>query len=169
MGFERIKKYVLLVSGGGNILGSAGIVFLMFLICADIIGRYVLKSPILGAFELSEFIMAGIIFIGFAYTQAQKAHIKIDLLITHLPNDTQYFLQIFNLSVILAFYALIVWRGGAGVWEAFVLDDKTTGLARIPYWPARAVVPLGGGLFCLQIIIDIVDEIKGRRSKQYGS
>lgn len=166
MGFEGFKKYVLFVGGGGNILGSVGIVVMMFLVCGDIIGRYVLRKPIVGAFEFTEFLMAGIIFIGFAYSQAQKAHLKVDLLSTRLPPKTQYFLQIFNLSITFLFYALIAWRGIVGSWEAYVLDDKTAGLVRIPYWPARAVVPLGAVLLCSQILMDIVGSLQARRGKK---
>lgn len=163
--FQKLHEFVSIAGQGGNILGSVGIVFMMFLICGDIIGRYVLRMPIAGAFELSEFIMAGIIFVGFAYTQAQKAHIKIDLLTPRLSPSAQYFLNIFNLSLTLCFYALITWRGGVAVWRAFLLDDKTAGLVRIPFWPAKAVVPIGATLFCLQILLDLVESIQERRSK----
>lgn len=164
MSREGVKKYVSLIGGGGNVLGSAGIVVLMFLICGDIIGRYVLRTPIVGAFEFSEFLMAGIIFIGFAYSQAQKAHLKIDLLSSRLPVKTQHFFSLFNLVVTFLFYALIAWRGIAGSWEAYMLDDKTPGLVRIPFWPARAVVPLGAVLLCSQLLMDIVEALRERRS-----
>jgi len=166
MGFKRFKKYVLFVGGGGNILGSVGIVVLMFLVCGDIFGRYVLGKPIVGAFEFTEFLMAGIIFIGFAYTQAQKAHLRIDLLSNRLPPNHRYFLHIFSLIVTFLFYALIAWRGAAGSWEAILLDEKTPGLIRIPYWPAKAVIPLGAVLLCLQILIDIGESLRERRVKQ---
>jgi len=166
MGFEGLKKYVLFVGGGGNILGSVGIVVMMFLVCGDIIGRYLLRTPIVGALELTEFLMAGIIFIGFAYSQAQKAHLRIDLLLTRLPQNSQYFLRIFNLAITFLFYALIAWRGIVGSWEAYVLDDKTPGLIRIPYWPPKAVIPLGAVLLCSQILLDIVESLQERRVKK---
>ena len=166
MGFERFKKYVLFVGGGGNILGSVGIVVMMFLVCGDIIGRYFLRRPIVGAHEFTEFLMAGIIFIGFAHTQAQKAHLKIDLLLPRLGQNTQDFFQIFNLVVTFLFYALIAWRGIVGSWEAYVLDDKTAGLVRIPYWPAKAVVPLGAILLCSQILMDLVMSVQERRLRK---
>jgi TRAP-type C4-dicarboxylate transport system permease small subunit len=166
MGFEGVKKFVLVVGGGGNILGSAGIVVMMFLVCGDIVGRYLLRAPIVGAFEITEFLMAGIIFIGFAFTQAQKAHLSIDLLFTRLTPSTQNSLTIFNLIVTFLFYALIAWRGVVGSWEAYALDDKTAGLIRIPYWPARAVIPLGAILLCLQIFLDIVEGLRERRSRE---
>lgn len=162
MGSAGFKKYVLWVGRGGNILGSVGIVVMMFLVCGDVIGRYVLRKPIVGAFEFTEFLMAGIIFIGFAYSQAQKAHLKIDLLLERMSPNTQFFLQVFNLVVTLLFFALIAWRGIVGSWEAYVLDDKTAGLVRIPYWPAKAVVPLGAILLCSQIFMDLVESLQER-------
>lgn len=166
MGFEGIQKSILVVGRAGNMLGSAGIVVMMFLVCGDIIGRYILRTPIVGAYEINEFLMAGIIFIGFAYSQAQKAHLSIDLLFGRLPQATQYFLNIFNLVVTFLFYGLIAWRGVVGSWEAYALDDKTAGLVRIPYWPAKAVIPLGAALLCSQIILDLVETVRARRVKK---
>ena len=166
MGYQEVKKSVSFLTGGGHILGSAAIIVMMFLVCADVFARYVLRTPIVGAFEITEFLMAGIIFIGFAYSQAQKAHMSIDLLTTHLPQSTQHFLKIFNLIVVFLFFALIAWRGVVGCWEAFELDDKTPGLIRIPYWPARAVIPLGAALLCLQVFLDIVESLGERRLKK---
>ncbi len=147
-------------------MGSVGIVVMMFLVCGDIIGRYLLRKPIVGAFEFTEFLMAGIIFIGFAFSQAQKAHLSIDLLFARLPQNPQYFLRIFNLGMTFLFYALIAWRGAVGSWEAYVLDDKTPGLIRIPYWPAKAVIPLGAFLLCSQILLDLVEGFRERRLKK---
>ncbi|MBM4332634.1 MAG: TRAP transporter small permease [Deltaproteobacteria bacterium] len=166
MGFEGFKKCVLFMGRGGNILGSVGIVVMMLLVCGDVIGRYVLRKPIVGAFELTEFLMAGIIFIGFAYSQAQKAHLKIGLLLPRLPQNAQFFFQIFNLVVTFLFFALIAWRGIVGSWEAYALDDKTPGLVRIPYWPAKAVVPLGAVLLCSQILMDLLEGLQERRLRK---
>jgi TRAP-type C4-dicarboxylate transport system permease small subunit len=165
MEYEGFKKSVSFLTRGGHILGAAAIIVMMFLVCADVFARYVLSRPIVGAFEISEFLMAGIIFIGFAYSQAQKTHMSIDLLTGHLSQNTQYFLKIFNLVVFFLFYALIAWRGAVGSWEAFELDDNTPGLIRIPYWPAKAVVPLGAALLCLQVFLDIVEVLRARRLK----
>jgi len=166
MGYDELKKNVSFLTGGGHILGSAAIIIMMFLVCADVFARYVLRTPIVGAFEITEFLMAGIIFIGFAYSQAQKAHMNIDLLTAHLPPNMQKMLTIFNLLVVFLFYALIAWRGVVGCWEAFELDDKTPGLIRIPYWPAKAVIPLGSALLCLQVFMDIVESLGERRLKK---
>jgi TRAP-type C4-dicarboxylate transport system permease small subunit len=163
MRFEAVRKLVLWIGGGGNILGSAGIVAMMFLVCGDIIGRYVLRKPIVGAYELTEFLMAGIIFIGFAYSQARKDHLRVDLLVLRMRPNTQHFLKVFNLAVTFLFYAVIAWRGILGSWEAYELDDRTAGLVRIPYWPAKAVVPLGALLLCSQILVEIVESLRERK------
>jgi TRAP-type C4-dicarboxylate transport system permease small subunit len=166
MKYEGVKKTVSFLSKGGHILGSAAIIVTMFLVCADVFARYVLKAPIVGAFEINEFLIAGIIFIGFAYSQAQKAHMNIDLLTNRLSPNIKFFLKIFNLAAVFLFYALIAWRGMVGCWEAFELDDRTPGLIRIPYWPAKAVVPLGAVLLCLQVLMDIAECLGGRGSKK---
>lgn len=162
---ERLQNAVEVFGRAGNGLGSVAIVVMMLLICGDIIGRYILRMPIAGAFEFSEFLMVGIIFVGFAHTQAAQAHIKIDLLVPRLSRGARAFLNRFNLSLTLVFFALITWRGGVAAWRAYEIDDRTAGLVRLPFWPAKAVVPIGAGLLCLQILVELLGKTREGEGK----
>ena len=152
-----LRKASEAVSRGGDVFARFILVVMMLLICADVFGRYVIRYPIVGAYEVSEFFMSAIVFAALAYTQLQKSNVRVDLVYERFPSDLQSAMAIFNTLLALGLFLLITWRGGAAVLMAWELNDRTAGLIRLPLWPAKAIVPLGSGLLCLQFIIDIWD------------
>src|SRR5688500_8946585 len=53
---------------------------LMVLTCADVIGRYFFNRPIWGGFELTEAMLALLIFLGLPLVTLRGDHIEIDML-----------------------------------------------------------------------------------------
>lgn len=52
---------------------------LMALTCADVFGRYVLNQPIWGGFELTEMLLAALIFAGLPLVSLRNDHVTVDL------------------------------------------------------------------------------------------
>lgn len=53
---------------------------MMLLTCGDVFGRYFLNKPIYGAFELTETLMAGLIFMGLPLVTLRQEHVTVDVL-----------------------------------------------------------------------------------------
>ena len=59
---------------------AAGVIFcLMLLTCVDVIGRYFLNKPLWGGFELTEMLLAALIFAGLPLTTLRNEHVVVDL------------------------------------------------------------------------------------------
>ncbi len=64
------------------LLGYAAAVvmlFLMLLTCVDVVGRYFLNKPLTGGFELTEVLLASLIFAGLPLVTLRGDHITVDL------------------------------------------------------------------------------------------
>jgi TRAP-type C4-dicarboxylate transport system permease small subunit len=60
-------------------LTSASVLFLMMLITAvDVAGRYLFNKPLPGGFELTELLLAALIYCGLPLVSARREHIVID-------------------------------------------------------------------------------------------
>ena len=58
---------------------SASVLFLMMLITAvDVVGRYVFNKPLNGGFEVTEMMLAALIYCGLPLVSARREHIVID-------------------------------------------------------------------------------------------
>jgi len=59
---------------------AASVLFaLMILTCADVIGRYFLSRPIFGAFEITETLLAALIFAGLPLVTLRNEHVTVDV------------------------------------------------------------------------------------------
>lgn len=137
---------------------ATGIIMLMmFLTTADVAGRYLFNSPVIGAYEISSMMLVGVVFLGLAYVQSKKGHVKVEAATFWMPKRVQIALDIFGGLVGLVIMGLLTWRSGIVFWEAWVLQDYSMGLIHIPLWPGKLMVPLGTGLLCLRLVSDIVE------------
>lgn len=58
---------------------------MMLLTCVDVIGRYLFTRPIPGSFELTEILLAAIIFIGLPIVSLKNDHVTVDLFASVTP------------------------------------------------------------------------------------
>ena len=66
---------------------AAAVMFtLMVLTCVDVIGRYFFNSPIPGGFELTEMLLAGLIFAGLPLVTLRNDHVTVDLFDPVVPD-----------------------------------------------------------------------------------
>jgi TRAP-type C4-dicarboxylate transport system permease small subunit len=59
---------------------------LMLLTCVDVVGRYFLGTPVYGGFELTEMLLAALIFAGLPLVTLRDDHITVDLLDPVVPD-----------------------------------------------------------------------------------
>lgn len=83
---------------------------LMALGAADVVGRYVFNRPILGTMEISEVLLAGVLFFGWAYTQATRGHIRVNLLLPRFSPRVQAMTDTINSILGLVLFSLIGWQ-----------------------------------------------------------
>lgn len=145
------------------IIGAGALAGMMFLVIADIIMRYGMESPLVGGYEIVEFLMACVVPMGVAYCAHKREHIAVDILYDRLPNAVQKLLSIFTsfitalLTAIIAFYSIHT-----------AVDSYHSQFAsvvlRIPKYPFEGWVALGlvvlWVVFTLDFILAISKAVK---------
>ena len=141
----------------------------MFALTAvDVIGRYVFDRPIVATLELSEIIMASMVFLAWGETTARRAHVRIDILHSRFPRGTQAATDFVYDLVALAFFAVMAWQGVKIVIEC-ANANKLVPILNIPFAPFQAMVPVGAAVACLVIAAQLVARIVELRSKKGSS
>jgi TRAP-type mannitol/chloroaromatic compound transport system permease small subunit len=56
----------------------------------------------------------------------------------------------------LVIFSIVTWQSGRLAWEAWETQDYTMGIVQFPLWPAKTILPIGVGLFCLRLFLDII-------------
>ena len=142
-----------LTKGGYWVAG--GLLFLlMLLVTADVIGRYVLSSPITGAADVEESMLVLLVFFSLAYCTLKRGHITVELVVSRLSERTQAILDSITSFASVTIFALIVWRMSIAGWHQVVSSSPVISLVLgIPYGPFILLAAIGSALVCFELLI----------------
>ncbi|MEY4978822.1 MAG: hypothetical protein RLZZ352_1092 [Pseudomonadota bacterium] len=101
---------------------------------ADVLGRRLLNTPVFGANDITEHLMALIIFSGLPLLTAQRGHLSIDLL-DHWLLRPQW--RVWHKAVdvlIAAVLGLVAWEYGVAVGEAQQINEVSPALNIPRHW-----------------------------------
>ena len=115
-----------------EISGAILLVTMMLLTFADVIGRYFFNSPIDGAFELTELMLATLLYCGLPLISMRDGHVTVDLFEAGLSSRTKRIRDmIVNLLMAgaLVFLAIRLWN------KADLSGYDTTAILEIPLAP----------------------------------
>lgn len=136
-------------------LGCVALFAMMGLTVVDVVGRYVFNSPILGAFEVTSFLVSILVYSFLGYAQSQKAHVTVDILVNTFPRKMQSIVKLFNYIVGLVIMILFSWKGFEKAMEAMETGDSPMNLP-IPTHPFIFFLAFGCGIVCIEFIRDIL-------------
>jgi TRAP-type C4-dicarboxylate transport system permease small subunit len=153
--YERIKAWIQKFNCVVAIVGATLVFLTMFITTIDVVGRF-FRVPFTGTMEISELTLAVMVFLGWAYTQAEKGHISIDIFFNILPKRLRNILEVMNPLFGIALLSLVVWQGVIYSMDTRVSQIATDNLG-IPVWPFQFMIVIGGITFCLQLAFDFFD------------
>ena len=152
--FLKIKSAITRFNYIIALIGALVVFMTMFIMTADVSARF-LKLPLPGAVELSEIALGVMVFLGWGYTQEQKAHVVIDVVYKRLPLTLRRFLDIADPIFGLVFMGIIGWISVDFILYSKVGGEYTENLM-IPVWPFKTTILIGSISFCLQLIMDTI-------------
>lgn len=148
-------------------LGIAALFVMMVITIADVVGRYLFNSPILGVYELTEFLILILVFSFIGYTQAEKSHVSVDFLVNRLPRGPRLVIELLNHTACLGLMGLIAWMGFEKALELKAVGETSLNLA-IPDYPFVFFLALGCVVTCLEYVRNLIrlwtDRSAGGRS-----
>jgi len=142
-----------------NILLGAGISILammMFLMATDVVLRYIFNSPLPGAYELIEYMMAILVPFGIVYCAHQKGHVSVDLVVGRFTKRAQAILSSITSLLSLSLFILVAWQSFLYIGDNFE-SKLTSAVLLIPTYPFIAVVAVGFTVLCLVLLIDFLN------------
>lgn len=79
-GREPLVQFDRLIVPALSLIAAIDLFCLMSLTCADVVGRYFFSSPIRGGFEITEMLLAGLVFTALPLVTLRGEHVTVDLL-----------------------------------------------------------------------------------------
>jgi TRAP-type C4-dicarboxylate transport system permease small subunit len=152
LGLERLavtwsRRLALL---GGWLLLAVALVTVL-----DALLRYFLGRPMRGTFEVTELVLAAIIFFGMPYTNLTDGHVSVDFLTSRLGSRTQAAIIAVNAAICAVLFGFITVQMAFLATE-FLATGRTTLTTRIPIFPCIASVTATAGLAVLGFVVQAV-------------
>ena len=104
------------------------------------------NRPIIWSIEIAQLLFAWLAFLGANQAMRAGAHIGVDVLTRHLPPPLRKAVALFNLGVIAAFLAALLWYG---IELTFVSVDRRFMTTNLSFAFATVAAPLGAALLLL--------------------
>jgi len=126
----------------------------------DVFMRYFLNSPIRGVIETNTLLLPVIVYLGLAATQRSRRHIRVNILIMHLPPraqlvlETGVFVLAFSFVFVMGLQALEDAMMSRAIHQVMFGTDPP-----IATFPFKFVLPIGLWLFCFQYLKDIAKNV----------
>lgn len=137
---------------------------MMVLTTADAAARYLLNSPLMGAYEITEkYLMVAAIFLGLSYAVRGGAFIRVTFLVDRLPRRTRLVADHVAHLASLAFALVVLAATGQQAWRALA-DATTLSTVPVPLGPAYCLVPLGFLAMTVLMAVDL-PQVRHKRSR----
>lgn len=152
---HSIDRVISPTSGVVNGVGVGVLAVMMFLSAVDVSLRRLINRPVLGAFELTEFMMIVVIFFAIAYTGRVKGgHTNVDVLILKLGQRGRAVTESFTSLLTLIMVSLIAWFS-AVQGELTRQAGTQSAVLEIPLFPFYFVAAFGSALYGMVLLRDL--------------
>lgn len=163
--FASIAKNFGSLTLGMNSIGTFWVFCLMFLICADVVGRYVFNSPIRGVAEMVGYSIVTAVFLQFANTlhvgRFTRADIFIERLEANRPAAGFFFDSLYNFLG-AAVFSIIAYGTYPKLERAWTTSEitGTPGDFTFIIWPFLAVIVLGAAVTAIEYAFLLIGSLR---------
>jgi TRAP-type C4-dicarboxylate transport system permease small subunit len=100
------------------------LISMMMLTIVDVVGRYLLNRPLIGATEMTELLLAAIIFVGLPAASLDGEHIAVDFISSRTPQA----IEPFRRALIAIISAGVL---GVVCWRLWIVGDNLSGYGAV--------------------------------------
>jgi len=118
-------------------IASVSVIIMMFLVAIAATARG-FGYPIVGDIEIVQITMVSLVVGSLAYTESEKGHIAIGIIVDHFPKKLQYILDLVS-GILKAVFAFLV----AYVFFIKMNFDQVSILLRVPFYIFKILLIMG--------------------------
>ncbi len=143
-------------------LAASVLMLLMIITFIDVLGRYLFSAPLPGAFELTEIMMAMLIFAGLPLVSRTNQHVTVNLIVGILSPIILHFQRLITQAIMAVVLAVMAWRMWIKAEEMLEQGDETAYLL-LPIAPVAFFMTL---MMAVSALIVAIQFIRNFRSKE---
>jgi len=145
-------------------IGALAIAAIMALTVADVIRRMLTDRSIQGVIEVAPLLLLAASALGMGYAEQIGVHVRTSMVTSRMPRVPALLFRSAGSLVSVIVLGWVAWESLNRAIAAIENHDVTPGFVAYPTWPAQVLVPLGFGLFALNVAFRLVDDLRALRT-----
>ena len=125
------------------VLAGAIIIFDTLAVSVDVILRYTLSITYAGLFEITEYSLLWMTFLGTAWLLKTDGHIRVDLLLNRLSPRARTITIIISSVIGILLLAFITWYSALLTWKDYHAEIIIPTYLKPAKWPLEIIIPFG--------------------------
>jgi len=150
---EKIVKY----SGHAASILFIGIAFI---ICLEVILRYIFNSPTIWVEEMSRFLQIWATYLALTFSFHHNNLIRITFVYDRLNENAKKILDIISFVTIIIFSLIVVYYGWLITADSFKLGRTSATMIAIPKVLTEISIPLCFGLLIIRVFFELIKYLK---------
>ena len=131
----------------------------VIIVSAQIVTRFVLKTPLPWSEELARYMFIWLVWVGAAFATKERKHIRIDVVVSRLPQIGQKACTIISTIIWIGFTIFMVYI--SAVLTSSVMTGGQTGTGSgMPMWIPYSAIPVGMALMLFRILQNCYYDLK---------
>ncbi len=137
------------------------------MISFDVLMRYFFNRPQLIVDEVGPYLLLVVIFGAAAQTFRVGGHVRVDLVTAYLPRPARAWLRVVNLTLGIAFLAVVIWVTTQSALTAFRYG-RVSAVLLYPLWMPMLLIPAGLLLMALCMVETLRRQLKAALGPRAG-
>jgi TRAP-type C4-dicarboxylate transport system permease small subunit len=152
---RRIKKAAnILDSVNDFMFGAANVLLILVVlgVCTEVFFRFLTGHSLEVIFELTEYSLVWMLFLGTAWLQKRNGHVNMDLVLSRLNPRSRILTSIVTFSLSTIAVGIITWYGVKVTVQDFQMNFLCVSVIQPLKWPIEAIIPIGSFLLLIELM-----------------
>lgn len=111
--------------------------------------------------DFTGFFLAAASFLALAYTLREGGHIRVTLVVGHLPLAVRRVFEVWCVGVATIITCYFTWYTARLVWESYSYNDLSAGMIAVPIWIPQCGMLLGLVVLAIALVDELVTVLSG--------
>ncbi len=148
------EKLMILIDKILKTVAATALIVMMFLTASDVACRYVFNTPILGAMELTEYMMAILVPLSIAHCAFRRSHVNVDMVVERFPEGVRRVCHVIITIISILFLLVLSWQSILNIFETYE-TRMTSAVLLLPTYPFVIPVAIGMVAFALIMLVQL--------------
>jgi len=155
---KRLDRYIVLFTKVLFWIAGAGLVGMLLLIVADVIGIKILSRPVPGGIEYVSFLAVVAIAFAVPFTQVMKGHVAVDFIVEKFPRRAKLIIDAVMIFFCVCLLVLMTWYSFKYA-DGLRSSGEVSMTQKIPFYPFVYGMAVCFVALLLVLIMDLVKSI----------